>query len=36
MQAHAIDQILTFNAADFARYPGITALDPAVISFPGQ
>ena len=31
MQAHAVDQILTFNTGDFSRYPGITALDPASI-----
>jgi predicted nucleic acid-binding protein len=29
MQAHSVTSILTFNGADFARYPGITVLDPA-------
>jgi predicted nucleic acid-binding protein len=29
MQAHGITQILTLNGADFARYPSITARDPA-------
>jgi predicted nucleic acid-binding protein len=30
MQAHGIDKILTFNAADFNRFPNITAIDPAM------
>lgn len=29
MAAHGVTRILTFNLADFARYPGITVLDPA-------
>jgi predicted nucleic acid-binding protein len=29
MEAHGITRILTLNDADFARYPGITALTPA-------
>jgi predicted nucleic acid-binding protein len=29
MQAHGVAHILTFNGADFARYPGITAIAPA-------
>lgn len=29
MQAHGIDRIVTFTVADFSRYPGVTALDPA-------
>lgn len=28
MRAHGIDRILTFNTADFLRYPGITAVHP--------
>jgi predicted nucleic acid-binding protein len=28
MQAHGITHILTLNGADFARYPGITAIAP--------
>ncbi|HEY3241822.1 MAG TPA: PIN domain-containing protein [Phycisphaerae bacterium] len=28
MHRHALTHILTFNAADFARYPGITAITP--------
>jgi predicted nucleic acid-binding protein len=31
MQAHSITSILTFNGADFKRYPGITVLHPAQI-----
>lgn len=31
MTVHGLTHILTFNTADFARYPGITALDPAVV-----
>lgn len=32
MLAHGIPRILTFDVSDFARYPGITALDPATVS----
>jgi len=28
MQSHGITHILTLNGADFARYPGITIVDP--------
>jgi hypothetical protein len=28
MQAHGVAHILTLNGADFARYPGITAIAP--------
>ena len=31
MIVHRIPQILTFNVADFRRYPGITPLDPAAV-----
>jgi len=31
MRVHGIAQILTFNTADFARYPGITAIHPASV-----
>lgn len=31
MEAHGIADILTFNTRDFARYPGLTATDPAVV-----
>ena len=31
MQAHGISQILTLNGADFTRYPGIVAIDPASV-----
>jgi hypothetical protein len=29
MQVHAVTHILTLNTADFSRYAGITAMDPA-------
>lgn len=28
MKRHGLDRILTFNASDFARYPGLTVLTP--------
>ena len=31
MQAHGIGHILTFNPSDFARYKGLTILDPAKV-----
>jgi predicted nucleic acid-binding protein len=31
MQVHAVTEILTFNTADFSRFAGITALDPALV-----
>ena len=31
MLRHGVNEILTFNTADFARYPGITVLDPHAI-----
>ncbi len=31
MQVHAVTEILTFNTADFTRYTGINALDPALV-----
>lgn len=31
MQVHGLDQLLTFNVADFRRYAIITVLDPAVV-----
>jgi predicted nucleic acid-binding protein len=31
MTTHGVTHILTFNTGDFARYAGITALDPAAI-----
>lgn len=34
MTVHGLTHILTFNTADFARYPGIKALDPAVVVSP--
>lgn len=29
MQRHGITHLLTFNASDFGRYPGITVIEPA-------
>jgi predicted nucleic acid-binding protein len=34
MLVHGVAQLLTFNAADFARYGGITVLDPTAIVVP--
>jgi predicted nucleic acid-binding protein len=31
MQRHGVDHLLTFNDADFARYPMITALSPQAV-----
>lgn len=31
MRVHALTDILTFNASDFARYPGIGVIEPATI-----
>ena len=31
MERHGISGILTFNASDFSRYPGIQILDPAQV-----
>jgi predicted nucleic acid-binding protein len=34
MRTHGIDRLLTFNGADFARFPGLTILDPATLTLP--
>ena len=34
MQAHGITHILTLNGSDFARYPGVTPIDPASLAPP--
>jgi predicted nucleic acid-binding protein len=34
MRTHGITQLLTLNTSDFARFPGLTILDPAVIGTP--
>jgi predicted nucleic acid-binding protein len=31
MQTHGLTDILTFNTGDFARFPGIVAIDPATV-----
>jgi predicted nucleic acid-binding protein len=33
-RALGLTHLLTFNAADFARFPGITVLDPAAVGAP--
>lgn len=32
MRTHGLAHLLTFNAADFARYPGVVALDPLALA----
>jgi predicted nucleic acid-binding protein len=32
LHAQGLTHLLTFNVADFARFPGITLLDPATVS----
>lgn len=32
MTVHGLTHLLTFNTADFARYPGVTAIDPASLA----
>jgi hypothetical protein len=32
MIVHGVDQMLTFNVPDFARYAEIHALDPALVT----
>jgi hypothetical protein len=34
MIIHGVTHLLTFNTNDFTRYPGITALDPAIVASP--
>jgi predicted nucleic acid-binding protein len=36
MRVHGVQRILTFNEADFARYPGIEAIHPRTISAPSR
>jgi hypothetical protein len=31
MQVYAVTDILTFNVADFRRFPGITVIDPVQV-----
>jgi predicted nucleic acid-binding protein len=35
MRTHGLTRLLTFNGADFARFPGVTVLDPAAVAAPG-
>jgi predicted nucleic acid-binding protein len=32
MARHGLSHLLTFNAADFARFPGVTVFDPADVA----
>jgi hypothetical protein len=34
MAVHGLTHLLTFNAAHFTRFPGITVLDPAAVAAP--
>jgi predicted nucleic acid-binding protein len=34
MRTHGITRLLTFNGADFARFPGLTIVDPATFAAP--
>ena len=34
MRTHGITRLLTFNTADFTRFPGLTILDPASFAAP--
>ena len=34
MRTHRLRHLLTFNVADFARFPGITILDPLAVAAP--
>jgi len=34
MRTHGITQLLTFNGPDFARFSGLTILDPATLAAP--
>ena len=32
MSVHGVSHLLTFNIADFARYPAVTVLDPSAVA----
>jgi len=32
MRTYGVTRLLTFNGADFGRFPGLTVLDPAILS----
>ena len=34
MSVHGLTHVFTFNTTDFARYPGVTALDPSMVASP--
>ena len=35
MKTHGMTHLLTFNGKDFARFPGVTVLDPALVAAGG-
>lgn len=35
MRPHGVTRILSFNGADFVRFPGIVVLDPATVAGSG-
>jgi predicted nucleic acid-binding protein len=36
MRTHGVTRLLTFNGADFARFPGVAVLDPASLATPAN
>jgi predicted nucleic acid-binding protein len=34
MRSHGVIRLLTFNGADFARFPGLTVIEPDVLAAP--
>lgn len=34
LRRHGLTRLLTFNGADFARFPGVTVLDPNAVARP--
>ena len=36
MKTLGITRLLTFNSTDFARFPGLTVLDPAILAAPAS
>ena len=34
LRGHGLTHFLTFNVADFTRFPGVTVLDPAAVAAP--
>ncbi len=36
MRTHGLTRLLTFNGSDFARFPGVTILDPTSLAAPAS